>query len=330
MKSIKKNMILKIANWRYFIFSLLLILVTGCNSNADINHTGSSATKTGQVTPYKFALRLKQGARYYYSLTNETVTKLEVNDKKITTGNTATMGILYEVINVGADTTIVKLTYDKLHIVLKNDDGKEVIDADKSGEDASTMDGVMISIKGSSLTITLLKNGTIVKVDGIEEINSKVLSSLQYLDDNTKKQVSIQLSKMVGVDFVKNNIGQAVNFYPDSAISSGASWVRKSKQPGEINFDAITTYNLIDMEDGKAYIKSNSTINNSNASMDVAGQKVNAAIKGNSKGSYEADLATGMFTSSESNTSLDGTIQVLMKLIPVSITIKKELSIKPL
>ena len=64
--------------------------------------------------------------------------------------------------------------------------------------------------------------------------------------------------------------------------------------------------------------------------MEVAGQKVNAVIKDTSKGSYEADLATGMFTSGESNTSLDGTIQVLMKLIPVSITIKKELIIKPL
>ena len=148
-------MILKIANRRFYIFSLLLITVAGCNSNADIRHTNSSATKAGQVNTYKFALQLKQGAKYYYSLTNETVTKLVVNDKKITTSNTATMGILYEVINVGADTTMVKLTYDKLHIEIKNDEGKEVIDADKTGEYASTMDGVMSSIKGTSLSSTL-------------------------------------------------------------------------------------------------------------------------------------------------------------------------------
>ena len=61
-------------------------------------------------TPYKFALRLKQGARYYYSLTNETVTKLVVNAKNITTSNTATMGLLYEAVNVCADITMVKFT----------------------------------------------------------------------------------------------------------------------------------------------------------------------------------------------------------------------------
>ena len=59
-------------------------------------------------TPYKFALQLTQDARYYYSLTNETITKLVVNDKKITTSNTATMGILYEAVNVCADITMVK------------------------------------------------------------------------------------------------------------------------------------------------------------------------------------------------------------------------------
>lgn len=320
----------KKVNRRFYIFSLLLITVAGCNSNADIKHTGSSATKTGQVTSYKFALQLKQGARYYYSLTNETVTKLVVNDKKINKSNTATMGILYEVIKVDADTIIVKLTYDKLHIVLKNDDGKEVIDADKSVEDASTMDGVMSSIKGSSLTITLLKNGTIVKVDGIEEINSKVLSGLQYLDDNTKKQVSVQLTKMVGVDFVKNTIGQDVNFYPDSAITAGTTWVRNSTQPGEINFDAVTTYLLASIDDNNAVIETSSKLSTGNSVINIDGQKVNADVKGNAEGSFEANINSGMLTKASSKSKMEGTIQARMKMVPIEINIKKEVTVKQL
>jgi len=321
---------IKIRNWRCVFLYLLLITAAGCNSNADARHQGGSASKTGQATTYKFALQLKAGTKYYYTLTNETITKLEVDNTKITTSNNATIGLIYEVLQAGADTTLVKLTYDKLLIEIKKADDKQVIDADNTGEDASTIDRVMSSIKGSSLLVTLLKNGTILKVDGTEAINTKVLSSLQYLDDNSKMQVTAQLSKIVGADFIKGNVGQAMDFYPDSAVAPGASWVRKSTQPGEIKFDAVTTYTLTDLEDGVATIKTKSVVDASNAAMEFSGQKIDAAIKGSTTGSFEANMSTGMLTKSSSTTTVSGTIQIMMKVVPVDITINKEFTAKQL
>lgn len=325
-----KKIIVKVAGGWQCIFLLLIVAVTGCNSNVDVNHANNPSIKTGAATSYKFALQLKAGARYYYTLTNQTITKLELDNRKIITSNNAIIGLLYEVIKAGTDTSLVKLTYDKMHIVLKNDDDKQVIDADNTGDEASILDQVMGNIKGSSLLVTLLKDGTIIKVDGTEEINTKVLTGLRYMDDNTRAQVTVQLSKIVGGDFVKNNVGQAVNFYPDSAITSGATWVRKSTQPGELNFDAITTYTLTDLEDGLATIESKSTLNTSNGTMELGGKKVNAAMKGTTTGSFEAAIATGMVTKGSSSASLEGTIQVLSRVVPLTITIKRELTTKQL
>ena|SRR6266536_6201834 len=78
---------------------------------------------------YKLGLHIKPGSKYYYSISNETGTKLELNGKKAENINHSTVGFIYETIKDTVERFVLKITYDSFHIVSKNGDAVTEMDA---------------------------------------------------------------------------------------------------------------------------------------------------------------------------------------------------------
>ncbi|MEO6549863.1 MAG: DUF6263 family protein [Ferruginibacter sp.] len=307
-----------------------LLILAGCK-RAGNNNTYKGVAKNEDGKTYIFQLHLIAGEQYNYTTSNETVTIVEVNKEQITSTNNSTVGLLYRVLVSTPDSIVLKATYQGFHVIINAGNEKQVIDADNAEESGNPAEKILAGIKGSSLLITLNKKGIVTNISGAKTITDKIMSGLNiYNDEATKQKIMSQLSKLVGDEFIKNNIESAFNFFPDGSVAVGDSWQHKKLQPGEINFEASITYTLDGVEDDMTAISVNSSMKTGKTSANLMGQQVNANITGTMVGSFEVDRATGMLSTSTSTTKLEGYVQVMAKEIPIEITTKKKLQIKRL
>ena len=315
------------------LFIIISILLLSSCENKNHLVTGSIHTELINRNSVYFVLKLHKGAKYYFTSSAEIITKLEVENKKVKTVNNATTGLIYEVLQSGPDSVVLKIIYDKIHIELTNNDEKQVMDASNTGENQTPLDKVLADIKGSSIKVTLNKMGKVINVTGNKEIIDKVLAGLfVYDDEKTKKVIKAQIGKLVGNDFIESTVSLGFNFYPDSAIKSGQSWSKKTSLTGEIKMDANVKYTLSSIDDGIAKIDIESILASSgvNKPISIMGQQVEADISQKTIGSLEVDIATSMLTEGKMKSTINGTITVLNHVVPVEISSKRFISIKKL
>jgi len=326
----------------YFFYPVVLLVslfVVSCKGK--LSHNGKSSTENKPVSQeqqdgeaadgkYKLALHPKAGAKYYYAISNETKMELDANGKKIVKGNISDIGLVYQITQVSKDTIVIKATYDKFHIVLENDGDKQEIDADSPPESRDAVERVLSNIKGSFLMIIMTTGGRVLSVAGTKEIENKVLSGLGIYDDaNTRAQVKMQLQKLIGNDFIQNNLGQVFNLYPDNVVEEGHEWIVKNKQSGEISFESVAKCKLASIDEEEAIIETRAELNTHNSPSDIAGQQVSTDLKGSADGKLKVDMATGMPLYAKSKATLEGTIQVMANVVPVEINITKTVSVTP-
>jgi Family of unknown function (DUF6263) len=166
-------------------------------SSTDSANTGAvaSGNNGGTVLPededgerYQYKLHPAAGRKYNYTIITETSTMLEVEDKKIKTGNRSEIGLIYEVLRDSANNPLIRITYSKLYMVLqKTDEEDQVIDADNAVTSNDEVEKLLNTIKGSSITLTINTKGDIVKVSGSKEISDKIMAGMKADDLKTKQ-----------------------------------------------------------------------------------------------------------------------------------------------
>ena len=145
-------------------------------------------------------------------------------------------------------------------------------------------------------------------------------------DVNSKKMVQEQLSNFIGEDFKKKNyLGQALKLFPDTAVYVGDTWSRKNVISADLKSDALITYTLASVKNNTAEVEAESEIN-SNSTTNVMGIDAATKIEGKQESHFEADTNTGLLLAGQSTTSMDGTIQMMGKEIPITIKITKHIT----
>lgn len=267
------------------------------------------------------------GEKYYYTITNETQTTIEYNDKKTESGNNIQVGLVYESTADSTGEHLLKITYDELHLLLKKPEGEQEYDANAASYDP--VEKLLGIIKGSSLYVSLSKNGDVVNIKGSKEIADKVIASMQAFDSQVQKTLQEQVTQLVGEAFIKNNLEQGFKLFPDSAIKIGASWTRKEINSNGINYTASTKYTLESLEDQIAEVEVESEIGTGEGvANNIMGLSVMTNLKGDQTGSITMNTATGIILSNVSAVSMNGTIQVMGKEVPITIKMKKEVKSK--
>lgn len=303
----------------------------GVGSTVAHSVAGATQQQLTKDSKLQFALQLVQGAKYNYTTTTETTIDLEVENKKVKKVSNATIGLLYEVLQAAPDSTVIKLTYNKIHLEIINNDEKQVIDADKTGDEQMAIDNLMSEIKGSSLWLTMNSKGKIVKVTGGKEITDKVLKAVAFYNDEKLTQtIKAELSKLTGDEFVQTTLAGAYSFYPDTAIVPGQSWSKKGLAKEALQPDVVTKYTLNSIDDGIASIdlESNYKSDGTIKQLNLLGEKVQADLSQKTTGSIEVELATGILQQGQWKSNIDGTIEVMGRVVPVELTVKKSVSIK--
>lgn len=274
---------------------------------------------------YQFALHLTTGAKYYFNINTETVSKVSVNGKDVETNNKSEAGLIYEVVNSTPDSIQIKLTYDQMKFALKNKAGEKEIDAANAGHSFDDLEKQLAAVKGASMNITLNKKGDILQVTGGNEIIDKLMAATNTRDKAIQVRSREGLNKLIGDDFVRNNLARPFKLFPDTTVSVGDTWKMKNMLPSEIKTDALTTCTLDDIAGNLAKVDAVSEIN-TNDKTTVMGSEVAANTKGTQEGHFETDITTGLMMNGTSITSMEGSFQLMGRVIPLDLKITKTIT----
>jgi hypothetical protein len=89
--------------------------------------------------------------------------------KEMETINQSEIGLIYEVVSSTADSILINVTYDKLHLGIKNKAGEQEINTDNADHSFDKMEKQLGAVKGSSMKIVLNSKGDILRVEGARE-----------------------------------------------------------------------------------------------------------------------------------------------------------------
>jgi hypothetical protein len=304
----------------FLILSVLFLL--SCNNAAD---------KRSSNQPYHFSLRLPAGQKYYYTLTNDMQTTATVNGKAVESGSTATLGLIYEFIKDTGDNFKLKITYDKIRVSIKGKDNQiQEMDADKAATSFDPVEKLLGNLKGGELLVTLSKKGEVLAVAGSKEIADRLMAGTNQMDEYAARSTQQLLSQFAGELFVKNNLSQGFQLFPDSAIHAGDSWTRKQVQTADMSFESDARYTLEEINSGMAIVELEAAITNVKTRKALTGSDAPADIQGKQTASFQADTATGLLMKEKTSTSLKGIMNVYGRDVPITISLKREMSGKKL
>jgi len=253
---------------------------------------------------YRFTVNPPAGARYHYAIISETESQVEYNDRKLEKSNKVDLAVFYDILKNTPDGILLRITYDKIKI---------------TGSDASQAGNFLSdALKADSLIILVKADGNIISQSRHKEIADKILTAARINDPYIKRVFNEQMSQLAGEDFVKNTIQQTFKLFPDSAVYIGDSWVLKNQWPGLIKSDGLTEYTLKAIENGLATIDARAqSSSGSDVPTNIMGYDVQPDIKVRQEARFQTDVSTGMLLSGQSKISVEGTVSVMGRQVPM-------------
>lgn len=297
------------------------------SNSQDKNNVESLLTHDGKL---QFRLRPSTGKKYHYTITTSSNTNIEAPTKNIASLNEMEAAITYENIKDSAGFITLKLTYNKLHIeIKKGDDEKVVIDADTPEEEQTQTEQILRTIKSYPLYINLNPKGVVLNISGTKEITEKIMKGVVGNDIQMQRLVQQLINRLAGNDFVEENIKSAFFLLPDTVLAAGSKWKKSITQNADLSFISNVDYKLESLEDGIAQIIATGTIGtNTNEASVIMGQQVTTNLTGEQSANFKIDLSSGMLQYNKSKTTISGTVTVQGHELPLTIKMKKEISLQ--
>lgn len=153
------------------------------------------------------------------------------------------------------------------------------------------------------------------------------MASLSEYDPTTISTIKEQVSKLAGVEFIKNNIEESFRIIPDTGVYIGDTWQRTNTQPGNIPFQMTSKYTLTALKDSIAEIEVESTVEkvtNIKHQNSLPNNTV-TELNGKMEGFIQINKQTGVVEKNKSKTTIKGILNIMGREVPISIQIKKQI-----
>ncbi len=305
----------------FFLFAINVFVIS-CHSlkNEDIRNSDPDIPRN-QVFDYSFSV--KTAAKYYIENISETDIELEIDDKKIERSSKLESAIILEPLQDSSN-ILIRVSYEKIIITTQDQEGDEVIvDADHATKAFNTVDNILGIIKDAPFYISLDSNGNVVKVSGTQEIINKVLNEVASRAKDSETKIKELVEQLVGESYIKSSFNQNFKIFPDTSVHIGSKWSKEYEESATINFISKNNYEVTKLNDEIVALKFKGDIKSGSIPASLMGTNVQTKITGTQTGKMEFDRASGMMIKSSSTTEIEGTVEVMGKVIPLNIEIKK-------
>lgn len=161
---------------RSFFLFLQVLLLIGCKCHTE-KHKYTISKKS--VTP---------GTKYYFSSSTNSLTYIEIENKKVEITNDADLGFIMEYIADSLGSKRIKITYDKYKATINKDNKILNIDIDDTNN-INILNKFLVALKGTSIVININNKGAITSIVGYKQLTDSLLNLMQTGNSNTKQTI---------------------------------------------------------------------------------------------------------------------------------------------
>jgi hypothetical protein len=301
-------------------YGLACIVLMAFACNMQTKHDNPQAgTKTNQSVTYRLRTNPVPGSTWYYDISNESETNMEIAGKEINSINKTTAGVSYTIDKDSTGNFLLTMRYDKIHLYTQNGETETNMDAASASASADPLEKLLGKLKEATITATISPNGKTLGVKGYKELADNMMAAIHFTDDYTRSVAKSRLDQVIGEGLIKKNIDQLFSLFPDSAVSVGDTWQLTTHEKAELSLVVKTNYVLTKIKDGIAVITAEGDMVNDNNTATVMGNSVKTDLTGTQEGEYKVETQTGMLTSGEITAKVKGTLHLVDREVPVRI-----------
>lgn len=271
-----------------YYYLLLTILIFGFGACKD--NSSSKSSSAGDAIELK--LNVKSGDQFTYEMTTTQKMTQSLMGKKIDLNQEMIFTFDYTVKSQSANETNLEATYKRIRMKQHSDMGDMEVDSDQPDK-ASPMYKELLNLKGKTFGITLNDKGEVTKVSGMDQLGGNSMSDSS-------------LRSMLEMSF---------KLYPDHPVKPGDTWKNdfQSDLGGIMKMKLANTYELIQVKEGIAEIKTNSVISSEKGNND----KVEMNLSGTQSGIMRIEVKSGMLKDSKLKQKLSGKMKASGMEIPM-------------
>ena len=310
---------------KFFILFRLAVggtlLLSGCKPRLQ-----SDRSFAGDGKVYRLRMNPSPGSIYQYEMTNGSNVKMTVNEKAVESIKKADVTLTYAVNEDSAGHFVISITYDKIHTQTKTGDQETDLNSETTDDTGDPMQKMLQKLKNATIVATLDTDGSVKTVTGYSDVASQILGSTEAISLPDKQRLQQQWRSMVEQAMIKKNMDQLLRFFPDSAVHVGDRWKTEARDSAEFPFLVKSTYQLQSIKNGIANIECRGDITSDSSRSGVPGMANAAELKGQQRGSYSVDIKTGMLTECKVTVDIEGTMQVMGRDIPITISTEVEIA----
>lgn len=279
---------------RKLILSLAAVATLASCSNENKEHS-------------KLELNLTKGETYPQNMTVNSTIDQEMMGQKMQIVMDMTANIDYKVEDIQNDVYVLNTTYKGLNIDI-NAGGQQM---HFTAGDTTSEGKFMNNLVGKSFTIHMKKDGTVEKIEGLDNVIDGMMDANDTsMSPQEQQQLMMQIKQSWGAEALTNNLKMATGSYPaDGSTEVGNTWSQTLSLPAAFNLNANIDYTLADASADVYTINGKGTFD-MNKDTTLRGAEANINLKGDMTFVYKVDTKTGWITSGTGNQNIGGEIKI--------------------
>lgn len=234
-------------------------------------------------------LNLKVGKTYSQNYISKNTITQTINGMEQVIQMEITSGMDFKVNENLGGKYLMNVSYSSLVMKMNSPMGEMTFSSkNESGDIFST---IMKAMVGKEFNIEILRNGTISKIENIDNIFGGIFKSFPEISEPQKQQILAQLRQAYGKKAFKGNIEMITAIFPNRKVKVGESWNNSVKLEAGMSGVMNNTFTLKDIKPNAIFIEGVSLISteNKDAYIQVKGMPTKYDLVGKMKTSYKID-----------------------------------------
>ena len=260
-------------------------------------------------------MNLTPGSKYAYSMETKTNTEQSMMGQSMKMGQTMTMEFSYDVAPAEGNDRKLTVTYDHIAMKMESAMGNMEYDSKEGGKKDSILSS-MGGLLNKPFSMVVSESGEIKKIEGLDAIINGMGGTGSAQEEAIRKQMSSSFNDTA----MRKMMEQSFNIYPGKEVKVGDTWNKQtSTNMSVMTMKLDNTYKLTGVSNGIAHIDVVSKISTDGKPVIQGGQEMKIDLNGESKGTMDVEVASGLVTDSKMKQSIKGNVNAMGISVPMNI-----------
>jgi hypothetical protein len=264
-----------------------------------------------QVKKENLGLNLIKGNTYSQKFIMVNKSVQTINNQQMEMEVNLSCKLTYKVTDIKDSIYDLEVKYENVSMKMKLPNGISEFSSEPK-DDKDIFSTLLACIVHKSFFIKMTKTGKIKEVKNIDSLYTNIYEKFPQLSDIQKQQLQSQLMKAYGEKAFIGNFEMTSNIFPDSKVSEGDKWSKKTQLESGMSGAIETTYELTKLTDSYCLISGVSKIETADkdAYIETDGMPVKYNMKGTMTSTITIDRKTGWVINTIINQDIKGTMQI--------------------